>query len=72
MAQFKIELQAIATAILYIEADTLQEAKDIATQAWRPRMESDNVDMTLDKVIDYDVDWYMNDPHVFSGEMMTS
>lgn len=56
MPKYKVKLQAIVTATLWVECSDEHEAKSIAENAWRPILDSSGIDPTIHAVYDYNVD----------------
>ena len=58
MTKYKVELQAVTTATVYVDCSDETEAKSIAESAWRPIYTSGNagIDPTVNAIYDYKVD----------------
>ena len=59
MPKYKVELQAIITATVYVECSDETEAKSIAESAWRPMCDTSGnagIDPTIEAIYDYEVD----------------
>lgn len=56
MPKFKVSLQAIVKAAVFVECDTLEEAKTIAENAWNPTLYNAGIDPSQPKIYSYDVD----------------
>lgn len=58
MPKFKVELQAVVTATVYVECPDEHEAKSIAENAWQPRLDGACIDPTAGAVYSSDVNTY--------------
>lgn len=58
MPKYKVELQAIVTATVWVECSDETEAQSIAENAWQPRLDRACIDPTIEAIYDYDVDTY--------------
>ena len=60
MRKYKVELQAIVTATVYVDCSDETEAKSIAESAWRPicgtALDNAGIDPTVKAIYDYKVD----------------
>lgn len=59
MLKYKVELQAIVTATVWVECSDETEAKSIAENAWRPMCDtsgSAGLDPTIEAIYDYEVE----------------
>lgn len=73
MPKFKVKLQAIVTATVWVACSDEAEAKSIAENAWRPRCDmSDNagIDPTICAIYDYDVDSHTKATYSVSVEQV--
>ena len=55
MPKYKVELQAIVTATVWVECSDEKEAQSIAEIAWRPTLDGAGIDPTIEAIYDYDV-----------------
>ena len=58
MQKYKVQLQAVVTATVWVECSDEHDAKNIAESAWTPRLDGACIDPTIEAVYDYDVDTY--------------
>lgn len=65
MQKFKVQLQAVVTATVWVEGSDEHEAKSIAESAWTPRLDGACIDLTVEAVYDYDVDTYAGNTYTF-------
>lgn len=56
MPKYKVELQAIVTATVYVACSDEKEAQSIAANAWRPTLNGAGIDPNIHAVYDYNVD----------------
>ena len=60
MTKYKVELQAVTTATVYVDCSDETEAKSIAASAWRPicgtALDNAGIDPTVKAIYDYKVD----------------
>ena len=56
MTKYKVELQAIVTATVWVECSDEKEAQSIAEIAWRPTLDGAGIDPTIEAIYDYEVD----------------
>lgn len=59
MLKYKVELQAIVTATVWVECSDEKEAQSIAETAWRPMCDTSGnagIDPTVEAIYDYEVD----------------
>lgn len=56
MPKYKVELQAIVIATVWVERSDEKEAQSIAENAWRPILDSSGIDHNIHAVYDYNVD----------------
>lgn len=73
MPKYKVELQAIVTATVYVECSDETEAQSIAENAWRPMCDTSGnagIDPTIEAIYDYEVDRDTAATYVFSTEQV--
>lgn len=70
MPKYKVELQAIVTATVYVECSDETEAKSIAESAWRPTLNGAGIDPTIEAIYDYDVPTHAGDAYSVSVEQV--
>lgn len=56
MPKYKVELQAIVTATVWVACSDEKEAQSIAETAWRPTLDGAGIDPTVEAIYDYEVD----------------
>ena len=65
MPKYKIELQTIVTATLWVECSDETEAQSIAESAWKPTLDGAGIDPTIHAIYDYDVPTYAGNTYTF-------
>ena len=55
MPKYKVELQAIVTATMWVECSDKTEAQSIVETAWRPTLNGAGIDPTVEAIYDYAV-----------------
>ena len=58
MPKYKVELQAVVTATVWVECSDVNEARSIAESAWRPMCDTSGnagIDPTVEAIYDYEV-----------------
>lgn len=55
MPKYKVELQAIVTATVYVACSDETEAKSIAESAWKPTLNGAGIDPTVEAIYGYEV-----------------
>ena len=65
MPKYKVKLQAIVTAIVYVACSDETEAQSIAENAWRPTLSGAGIDPTIEAIYDYDVSTHAGDAYRF-------
>ena len=55
MPKYKVKLQAIVTATVWVECSDKTEAQSIVETAWRPTLNGAGVDPTVEAIYDYEV-----------------
>ena len=65
MTKYKVELQAIVTATVYVECSDETEAKSIAESAWKPTLDGVGIDPTIHAIYDYDVPTHVGNTYTF-------
>ena len=68
--KYKVQLQAIVTATVWVECSDEHEAKSIAESAWTPRLDGACIDPTVEAVYNYDVNTYAGDTYAFDVEQL--
>ena len=68
--KYKVQLQAVVNATLWIECEDEYEAKSIAQRAWTPRLSSACIDRTVDEIYNYDVGTYADNTLVIDVEQV--
>ena len=71
MRKYKVELQAIVTATVYVDCSDETEAKSIAASAWRPICDTSGnagIDPTVKAIYDYKVDSHTEAAYPISVE----
>ena len=68
--KYKVQLQAVVTATVWVECSDEHEAKSIAESAWTPRLDGACIDSTVEAVYNYDVDIYAGDTYTFDMEQL--
>lgn len=71
MPKFKVELQAVVTATVWVECSDEHEAKSIAENAWRPMCDTSGnagIDPTVEAIYDYEVDRHTEATYPISVE----
>lgn len=53
MSKFKVELQAIVIATVWVECSDKTEAQSIAENAWRTTLNGAGIDPTIEAIYDY-------------------
>lgn len=69
MPKYKVELQAIVTATVWVAYSDETEAKSIAESAWRPMCDTSGnagIDPTVEAIYDYEVDRHTASTQAFS------
>lgn len=56
MPKYKVELQFIVTATVWVECSDKTEAQSIAETAWRPTLDDAGIDPTIEAIYGYEVD----------------
>ena len=56
MPKYKVELQAIVMATVWVECSDKTEAQSIAETAWRPMLDDAGIDPTIESIYGYEVD----------------
>lgn len=65
MSKYKVELQAIVTATVWVECSGETEAKTIAESAWKPTLDGAGIDPTIYAIYDYDVPTHAGEAYTF-------
>ena len=65
MPKYKVELQAIVTATVWVECSDENEAQSIAENAWTPRLDGSCIDPTILAIYDYDVPTHAGNAYLF-------
>ena len=65
MPKYKVELQAIVTATVWVECSDENEAQSIAKTAWRPTLNGAGIDPTIHAIYDYDVPTHAGNAYCF-------
>lgn len=71
MPKYKVELQAVVTATIWVECSDETEAISIAENAWRPACDTSGdagINPTIEAIRDYRVSKYTTLPHAFNVE----
>lgn len=68
MPKYKVELQAIATATVWVECSDEAEAKSIAETAWKPTLDGAGIDPTVHAIYKYEVPVHAENAYTFSVE----
>ena len=55
MPKYKVGLQAIVTATVWVECSDKTEAQSIVEPAWRPTLNGAGIDPTVEAIYDYEV-----------------
>lgn len=55
MPKYKVKLQAIVTATVWVECSDKTEAQSIVEAAWRPTLNGAGIDPTVEAIYDYEV-----------------
>ena len=55
MPKYKVKLQAIAEATVWVECSDKTEAQSIVETAWRPTLNGAGIDPTVEAIYDYEV-----------------
>ena len=58
MPKYKVKLQAIVTATVWVECSDKTEAQSIVETAWRPTLNGAGIDPTVEAIYGYEVDTY--------------
>lgn len=66
--KYKVQLQAVVNATVWVECKDEHEAKSIAQRAWIPRLSSACIDRTVDEIYNYDVGTYADNAKVVNVE----
>ena len=72
MPKYKVKLQAIVTATVYVACSDETEAKSIAECAWQPLCDTSGnagIDPTIEAIYDYEVDRHAASTWAFSVAM---
>lgn len=67
---YKVQLQAVVNATVWVECSDEQEAKSISERAWIPRLSSACIDRTVDEIYNYDVGTYADNAKVVNVEQV--
>lgn len=65
MPKYKVELQAIVTATVWVACSDEKEAKSITENAWKPTLDGSGIDPTIHAIYDYDVPTHAGDAYSF-------
>lgn len=65
MPKYKVELQAIVTATVWVECSDKTEAQSIAENAWKPTLNGAGIDPTIEAIYDYDVPTHAGEAYTF-------
>lgn len=65
MPKYKVKLQAIVTATVWVECSDKTEAQSIAETAWRPTLNGAGIDPTVEAICDYVVPAHAEDAYRF-------
>lgn len=65
MPKYKVKLQAIVTATLWVECSDKTEAQSIAETAWRPTLKGAGIDPTVEAIVDYVVPTHAENAYSF-------
>ena len=68
--KYKVRLQAVVTATVWVECSDEHEAKSIAESVWTPRLDGACIDPTVEAVYNYDVNTYADDTCTVSVEQL--
>lgn len=68
--KYKVQLQAVVNAAVWVECKYEREAKSIAQRAWTPRLSSACIDRTVDEIYNYDVGTYADNTLVVDVEQV--
>jgi len=68
--KYKVGLQAVVTATVYVECSDETEAKSIAESAWTPRLDGACIDQTVEAIYNYDVNAYADDIYTVNTEQV--
>lgn len=68
--KYKVQLQAVVTATVWVECSDEYAAKSIAESAWTPRLDGACIDPTVGAIYDYDVAAYAGDTYTFDVEQV--
>lgn len=68
--KYKVQLQSVVTATVWVECSDECEAKSIAESAWTPRLDGACIDPSMEAVYNYDVDTYAYDTYTVSVEQV--
>lgn len=55
MSKYKVKLQAVCTATVWVDCSDETEAKSIAENAWRPVLDTAGIDPTIEAVYDHNI-----------------
>ena len=65
MPKYKVKLQAIVTATVWVECSDKTEAQSIVETAWRPTLNGAGIDPTVEAIYDYEVLTHAGDAYRF-------
>ena len=64
MPKYKVKLQAVVTATVWVECSDKTEAQSIVETAWRPTLNGAGIDPTVEAIYDYEVPTHAGDATV--------
>ena len=65
MPKYKVKLQAIVTATVWVECSDKTEAQSIVETAWRPTLDDAGIDPTVEAIYGYEVPTHAGDAYRF-------
>ena len=65
MPKYKVELQAVVTATVWVECSDKTEAQSIVETAWRPTLNGAGIDPTVEAMYEYEVPTHAGDAYPF-------
>lgn len=66
--KYKVQLQAVVTANVWVECSDEHEAVSIAENAWKPCLDGAGIDDTIEAIYDYRVDGCAEDVFAYNLE----
>lgn len=65
MPKYKVKLQAVVAATVWVECSDEIEAQSIVETAWRPALNGAGIDPTVEAIYGYEVPTHAQDAHRF-------